>query len=911
MKNIFTTPRRNYFTALTGVVLAFCLLLYPSETRCSDVVANGMHWITTSLDDGSCDSAGEFGSSRSLAFDANGTAGIAYNCVQGGESKLNYASASYGSGSVAFAIETVAIGSPGMECGKRASLVFDGGGPYIFFNCSSGTKNGLWYAYKNPGQGDGSCPGSAPGGDWLCEFVRLGGMLDYSIIGGIDVSGVMVGTVSPATGGVFYVARDGSNTCGADPEWSCKLVDATGTYATFTLVPNADMYTAFKRDDNLWFAKYVGGGGNCDNADWECSVIQNNVIVDSSSPLTMGVDIAGNVDILFLNSALQLSLAAQNGNGSPCNGPDAGSFNCDFMANVGSIQASLAMTNNGAYIAYPHSDVGGPELALSFPGTYVESSTDICPLSTSVDCGPVIDNPGTPQGQFVSIAYRNYDSTNKVGIVHRDDGVGQLLYAEARTIDVRINEVFYKPTSPNDEWVELYVRKGGNLNGLDISTQDADGAYLFPSTEVDSGDFLVLYMGTNSVCTTPGAPSYYCWGKTSEIMNNTGDNFRLRLDNECHDWMAYGVVTGGEINDPPPPCTWNGTYPACGAACTAVNPSSSNPANSISQLGQGETWLDGYDDDTVSNWEESGAASGPPTFGPYTRLSSNAVAGVKKSNGETCSSITECQSGYCVDSVCCNTACGGGNTNDCQACSIAQGASVNGTCANRANGASCNDSIYCNGVDTCQTGACSVHAGDPCPGPDGDTDCSESCNESSDNCTTNDPNGTSCPGGTCTSGACVLLTDGPPTDIGVDAGVDVGVDVGVDIGSNVGLDIGADTSADVGKDTGVDVGMDVGVDSIEKDAKVDAGADAVADKDGTVDSDNLSDAGINGDKGTGVTDGMSEDLGPDAAGGRGCARGACALGGTGVPLLEDLLPLLVVALLFGIHRRRRGRRSTN
>ena len=62
-------------------------------------------------------------------------------------------------------------------------------------------------------------------------------------------------------------------------------------------------------------------------------------------------------------------------------------------------------------------------------------------------------------------------------------------------------------------------------------------------------------------------------------------------------------------------------------------------------------------------------------------------------------------------------------------------------------GASCDDGVFCNGADTCDGGACSVHAGDPCPGTDGDGDCSESCNEGARNCTANDPNGSACDDG--------------------------------------------------------------------------------------------------------------------------------------------------------------------
>src|SRR5690349_15195366 len=33
-------------------------------------------------------------------------------------------------------------------------------------------------------------------------------------------------------------------------------------------------------------------------------------------------------------------------------------------------------------------------------------------------------------------------------------------------------------------------------------------------------------------------------------------------------------------------------------------------------------------------------------------------------------------------------------------------------------GASCDDGVFCNGTDTCDAGGCSLHTGDPCPGPD-------------------------------------------------------------------------------------------------------------------------------------------------------------------------------------------------
>ena len=45
-----------------------------------------------------------------------------------------------------------------------------------------------------------------------------------------------------------------------------------------------------------------------------------------------------------------------------------------------------------------------------------------------------------------------------------------------------------------------------------------------------------------------------------------------------------------------------------------------------------------------------------------------------------CTKNSDCNSKYCVDGFCCNSACGGNLTSDCQACSLARGAKANGIC---------------------------------------------------------------------------------------------------------------------------------------------------------------------------------------------------------------------------------------
>ncbi|AKU89910.1 thrombospondin type 3 repeat-containing protein [Vulgatibacter incomptus] len=76
-----------------------------------------------------------------------------------------------------------------------------------------------------------------------------------------------------------------------------------------------------------------------------------------------------------------------------------------------------------------------------------------------------------------------------------------------------------------------------------------------------------------------------------------------------------------------------------------------------------------------------------------------------KENGEACSDNSECTGNVCVDGVCCNSLCGGGNPSDCQACSRAAGAAVDGVCGPVSRGAVCRGATgpcdvedLCNGV---------------------------------------------------------------------------------------------------------------------------------------------------------------------------------------------------------------------
>jgi hypothetical protein len=69
------------------------------------------------------------------------------------------------------------------------------------------------------------------------------------------------------------------------------------------------------------------------------------------------------------------------------------------------------------------------------------------------------------------------------------------------------------------------------------------------------------------------------------------------------------------------------------------------------------------------------------THGNTAMMSFVVLVNLAIPDGEPCSIGPECAHGFCVDGVCCDTACGGGDPTDCQACWTAPGAPTNGTCA--------------------------------------------------------------------------------------------------------------------------------------------------------------------------------------------------------------------------------------
>ena len=124
-------------------------------------------------------------------------------------------------------------------------------------------------------------------------------------------------------------------------------------------------------------------------------------------------------------------------------------------------------------------------------------------------------------------------------------------------------------------------------------------------------------------------------------------------------------------------------------------------------------------------------------------------------NGHTCTAGTQCTSGFCVDGVCCDSACGGGSTTDCQACSVAAGAATDGVCSplngvamatatdgvlSPLPGWTCDDGSPCTTQDSCIAGTCigtPLPAGTPCT--DDGSACTEDACDASGTCLHSSP----------------------------------------------------------------------------------------------------------------------------------------------------------------------------
>ncbi|HMY21198.1 MAG TPA: hypothetical protein PKA58_32970, partial [Polyangium sp.] len=156
-----------------------------------------------------------------------------------------------------------------------------------------------------------------------------------------------------------------------------------------------------------------------------------------------------------------------------------------------------------------------------------------------------------------------------------------------------------------------------------------------------------------------------------------------------------------------------------------------------------------------------GQANGDPCDLPTECASRICTAGIcGNPNGTACTGDVECRSGFCADGVCCNSACGNGSPDDCEACSVARGAAEDGICAVLSASTVCRSPVglcdapeVCDGVTTICPEDVIFTAGTECRPAPGVCDIPERCDGVSSDCPVDEfvPDNTLCgtPEGIC------------------------------------------------------------------------------------------------------------------------------------------------------------------
>ncbi len=192
-------------------------------------------------------------------------------------------------------------------------------------------------------------------------------------------------------------------------------------------------------------------------------------------------------------------------------------------------------------------------------------------------------------------------------------------YMDEDLADMVINELLFAQLhsdKTNEEFVEFYVTKSGNLQNYLVTDQEKH-EYWFPNHNVKKGDYILLFTGVGTNSSSNGVHKFYM-GLTP-IWNDKGDDVVLlkpsstdttKVDGKTLnvvpvDYIAYYAGSSSAI-DPIPQTTQNPTI--------SWNDGNINGKN-IKKLQSLSLTPNGKDTDSAKDWEKTTSDTAP---GPIT-----------------------------------------------------------------------------------------------------------------------------------------------------------------------------------------------------------------------------------------------------------------------------------------------------
>ena len=409
--NTFFNPQMELFydrndNIWTRVEASGSAAVVPGTGSCTDT-----NWNCYQVDGQPVSSFGQY---SSVAIDNSGKPWISYY------SSFALKVASYvGSGgncSFSTAWSCTTVDSTAGDSGRYTSIDFSASGS-AWISYKDVTNSRLKVAfYKGSG---GNCTDTA----WGCTTVETGGSYTSITFDSSDNAWVSHGSISTSSLRVAKYVGTGGSGCGASvTDWSCDIVDSvsadTGQYTSIEVDQSDNPWVSYRDATNadLKVAQYVGSGGNCTDAAWDCTTVDNTSTFDTS----IAFDPSGNAWVSYYDlSNFRLKVAIFVSSSGNCT--DA-AWDCtvvdETVADVGTYTSIAFDPSGNAWVSYWENTVDKVKVAQ-----YVGSGGNC--TDAAWDCGTVDSLRAT----YTSIAF---DPSGNAWVSYQDGATGTLKIARIK-----------------------------------------------------------------------------------------------------------------------------------------------------------------------------------------------------------------------------------------------------------------------------------------------------------------------------------------------------------------------------------------------------------------------------------------------------------------------------------------------